>query len=83
MSINENIIFGDQNFVLPVHMNYGRYVLEQILKHEDKICLVSTLFTICLKIFVTSAENGCTDFTLKTLLIIIVFSYVFVYPVKF
>ncbi|XP_026319426.1 4-coumarate--CoA ligase 1-like [Hyposmocoma kahamanoa] len=41
MSVHKNIIFGHQNLVLPVHMNYGKHFLEQIIDFEDKVALIN------------------------------------------
>ncbi|KPI94913.1 Luciferin 4-monooxygenase [Papilio xuthus] len=35
-----SIIYGDQNIFLPSHGNYGRYLLDSILKCKDKIALI-------------------------------------------
>ncbi|XP_013135095.1 PREDICTED: 4-coumarate--CoA ligase 1-like [Papilio polytes] len=35
------IIYGDQNIFLPSHGNYGRYVLDNILKFKDKVALIN------------------------------------------
>lgn len=47
------IIYGDQNIFLPSHGNYGRYLLDNILKFKDKVALVCTnilyLRRMCLK----------------------------------
>lgn len=62
MSIHKNIIFGHQNLVLPVHMNYGRHFLEQIIDFEDKVALVSPLFIVCLKLFAKIAKDLENDY---------------------
>ncbi|KPJ07625.1 Luciferin 4-monooxygenase [Papilio machaon] len=35
------IIYGDQNIFLPSHGNFGRYLLDNILKFKDKIALIN------------------------------------------
>lgn len=34
------VIYGDQNFSLPSHMNYGKYFLENIVNYKDKVAMV-------------------------------------------
>ncbi|XP_072937895.1 luciferin 4-monooxygenase-like [Epargyreus clarus] len=41
MSQNSRIIYGNQNFTLPKHGCYGRFVLEHILNYKDKISLIN------------------------------------------
>ncbi|XP_052737716.1 luciferin 4-monooxygenase-like [Bicyclus anynana] len=39
--IKNGIIYGDQNFFVPPHLNFGAFVLEKILKHNDKVALIN------------------------------------------
>lgn len=39
--IKNGIIYGDQNFFVPPHLNFGAYFLEKILQYEDRVALVS------------------------------------------
>lgn len=39
-----SIISGDQNFAIPSHGNYGKFVLDKILENEDGVALVNCFF---------------------------------------
>ncbi|CAK1540062.1 unnamed protein product [Leptosia nina] len=37
----DGVFYGDQNFSIPYHMNYGAFVLEKFLKYKDKVALIN------------------------------------------
>ncbi|CAH2254762.1 4-coumarate--CoA ligase 1-like [Pararge aegeria] len=39
--IKNGIIYGDQNFFVPPHLNIGAFVLEKILGHNDRVALIN------------------------------------------
>ncbi|XP_052737700.1 uncharacterized protein LOC112052981 [Bicyclus anynana] len=39
--IQNGIIYGDQNFFVPPHLNFGAFVLEKILEHNDRVALIN------------------------------------------
>lgn len=58
--IKNGIIYGDQNFFVPPHLNFGAYFLEKILQYEDRVALVSFKlkeFIIIFVIYFKSIEN--------------------------
>ncbi|XP_034838793.1 luciferin 4-monooxygenase-like isoform X1 [Maniola hyperantus] len=39
--IKNGVIYGDQNFFVPPHLNFGAFVLEKILEHKDRVALIN------------------------------------------
>lgn len=50
MIINDKIVYGNQDIVIPSHMNYGKFILDKFFNFKDKIALVSTLIILYLKV---------------------------------
>lgn len=41
------IIYGDQNFLVPPHLNFGAFILQKILaRNKEQAALVSVNFNI-------------------------------------
>ncbi|XP_026319421.1 4-coumarate--CoA ligase 1-like [Hyposmocoma kahamanoa] len=40
MKIKDNILYGNQDIVIPSHMNYGKFILDKFRRFKDKIALI-------------------------------------------
>lgn len=61
-----SIISGDQNFAIPSHGNYGKFVLDKILENEDGVALVNCFFLMARILYF--ANIHCEFFEIGSLL---------------
>lgn len=47
MSLSKELyVFGDKNVMVPVHLNFGKYLLDRLRQMKDNVALVNMVLVV-------------------------------------